>query len=277
MAKILARRTGLADFLKTRRARLHPEQFGLPTFSRRRTAGLRREELAQLIGVGISWYTWLEQGRDIQVSDEVLERLADILRLNEEERSHLFVLARASGEPLDEADLTLLPPDSAYQAALDAFIYPARLLDQRLNVVAWNACASRIFGDFASRSDRERNTAWSVFIYPATRELLVDWEKTARRSVAFLRAKCDRYPTDTWLMDLVADLQQASPEFRNWWPLHDVLLDCQCRDEINHPLLGRLLFQPTIFSIPERPDWQMIVYTPLVEDTVVKIKGLMKT
>src|SRR6266567_1581479 len=94
MTEIVKRRAGLTDFLKTRRARLRPEQFDLPTFGKRRTNGLRREELAQLVGVGVSWYTWLEQGRDIQVSNQVLERLANILRLNEEERRHLFVLAR---------------------------------------------------------------------------------------------------------------------------------------------------------------------------------------
>src|SRR4030081_1401550 len=94
MTTNVKRRTGLADFLRTRRARLHPEQFGLSTGLRRRTRGLRREELAQLVGVGVSWYTWLEQGRDIQVSDQVLERIASILQLNEEERRHLFLLAR---------------------------------------------------------------------------------------------------------------------------------------------------------------------------------------
>jgi transcriptional regulator with XRE-family HTH domain len=116
MTRIVKHRAGLADFLKTRRARLHPEQFGLPTFPRRRTMGLRREELAQLVGIGISWYTWLEQGRDIQVSEQVLERLAHILQLDAEEQSHLFVLARGPVPPSDERGSELLLQNAAYQA-----------------------------------------------------------------------------------------------------------------------------------------------------------------
>ena len=113
------RREALADFLKTRRARLHPEQFDLPPFPRRRTLGLRREEVAHLVGVGVSWYTWLEQGRDIQVSDHVLERLARILQLNAEERTHLFVLARGPVQRLDLGEQELPLQNAAYQAILD--------------------------------------------------------------------------------------------------------------------------------------------------------------
>src|SRR5579883_3043261 len=146
MRERVKRRAGLADFLQHRRARLLPEQFQLPTFGKRRTRGLRREELAQLVGVGVSWYTWLEQGRDIQVSNQVPERLADILQLNEEERDHLFVLARRPVELPEEQDGARPEQYASYQAVLDAFIYPARLLDRRLNIVAWNECANRIFG-----------------------------------------------------------------------------------------------------------------------------------
>src|SRR5882762_4309980 len=129
MRERVKRRAGLADFLQNRRARLHPEQFHLPTFQRRRTRGLRREELAQLVGVGVSWYTWLEQGRDIQVSNQVLERLADILQLNEEECRHLFILARGPASLPDEQGDERFAQHATYQIILDAFIYPARLLD----------------------------------------------------------------------------------------------------------------------------------------------------
>src|SRR5690242_2043981 len=121
MTERVKRRTGLSDFLRTRRARLRPEQFDLPTGSRRHTPGLRREELAHLVGVGISWYTWLEQGRDIQVSDQVLSRLADILQLNTEERHHLFVLARDPTPLPAELDGEKPSQNTPYQAILDAF------------------------------------------------------------------------------------------------------------------------------------------------------------
>lgn len=132
------RRAELADFLRTRRARLQPEQFGLPTFGRRRTPGLRRDEVAYLAGVGVSWYTWLEQGRDITVSDQVLERLAETLKLESEERNHLFVLARGL-VPVMDAHTEMISPPPGIQAVLDTLSpTPAILIDHRFNLIAWN-------------------------------------------------------------------------------------------------------------------------------------------
>jgi transcriptional regulator with XRE-family HTH domain len=219
------RRAELADFLKTRRARLRPEQFDLPTFNPRRTPGLRREELAQLAGVGVSWYTWLEQGRDIHVSDQVLERLAQVLQLNGEERCHLFNLVRGVVTMRNAQDHGMLPPGTAYQAILDALgIYPAQLYDRRLNVVAWNESARRVIADFASFSERERNASWFVFMHPSSRKLIVRWERAARQNIALLHARSDQSADDEWLRKLIADLRHGSPEFRAWWPLHDIRL-----------------------------------------------------
>jgi transcriptional regulator with XRE-family HTH domain len=276
MTEIMKRRAGLADFLKTRRARLRPEQFDLPTFQRRRTRGLRREELAQLVGVGVSWYTWLEQGRDIQVSNQVLERLADILRLNEEERRHLFVLARGPVALPDEQGSEKPGQYAIYQAVLDGFIYPARLLDRRLNIVAWNECAHRIFGYDTCRTEREYNVVWSMFMNPVQREIHVNWERDARSCLASLRTASDQYPDNIWLTKLAADLQQASPEFRAWWPEHNIRLGCGNLYEINLPQVGLLVLQPNVFGVPSRPDLQMVVYTPYVEDdTAAKLRALM--
>src|SRR5579859_7736071 len=150
MREKVARRAGLARFLQSRRARVQPDQYQLPAFQRRRTPGLRREELAQLVGVGVSWYTWLEQGRDIQVSDQVLERLASILQLNEEERRHLFLLAQGPVSPLDEAGRKMHKPNTTARTILDGFSYPALLFDEYVNVVGWNESANRVFGDYAS-------------------------------------------------------------------------------------------------------------------------------
>jgi transcriptional regulator with XRE-family HTH domain len=276
MRERIKSRAGLADFLQSRRARLHPEQFDLPTFQRRRVRGLRREELAQLVGVGVSWYTWLEQGRDIQVSDQVLERLADILQLNEQERRHLFILVRGPVSRPNEQRSEMRVQNTTAQIILDGFIYPARLFDRHLNVVAWNESANRVFGDYARRSERERNAPWFHFMHLSSRVFLVHWEREARRCLASLRTKHDQYPDDRWLSDLIADLQQASPQFRAWWPEHDILLDCGSLYEINHPLVGRLALHPTVFPLPEQPDLQMIVYTPLPqEDTAAKLRALM--
>lgn len=275
MRERVKQRAGLAEFLQSRRARLRPEQFHLPDFQRRRARGLRREELAQLIGVGVSWYTWLEQGRDIQVSTQVLERLASILQLGDEERRHLFLLAQGPLPPLDAADTRATAPNAAAQAILNGFIYPARLLDQRLNVVGWNESARSVFGDYALRSARERNVAWFHFLHPASRAFEVHWEQQARRCLASLRARHDQYPADPWLNELIAELQQASPEFRAWWPEHDIVLDCGSLYEINHPTAGRLALHPTVFPMPEQPELQMIVYTPFDHaETAARLRAL---
>lgn len=271
------RRTQLADFLKTRRARLHPEQFNLPTYLRRRKPGIRREELAELVGVGVSWYTWLEQGRDINVSDQILSRLADILQLNEQERSHLFLLARGPLPSPDELDRESSKHPAAYQAILNGWdIYPALLVDRHLDVIAWNESANRIFGDFSTRAPRDRNTVWSIFMDPSQRERLVHWEQAARRSIALLRARSDRYAQELWFRELIADLQQLSPEFRAWWPEYDILFACHGQNEINHPLLGPLVFQGTTLVMPEHPDLQIVVHTPLpIFDTPTKLRALV--
>ncbi|QBD76012.1 transcriptional regulator [Ktedonosporobacter rubrisoli] len=277
MTESVKRRAGLADFLRTRRARLRPEQFGFPTKPSRHTPGLRREELAQLVGVGISWYTWLEQGRNIQVSCQVLERLADILQLNGEERCHLFILARGPKPLLEPREHEI--QTSPYQAILDALgACPAYVLDRRLNVIAWNESASRVIGDFTHRSEeRARNLLWSMFMLPSSRKRFANWERAARGCIARFRALSDQYPDDRWLAELIADLQEASPEFRAWWPRHDILLRCKGSSEIQHPLVGLLAFQQTMLAVPERSDWQMVVHTPLPQtDTAAKLDAIMR-
>ncbi len=276
MRERVKRRTGLADFLQNRRARLRPEQFHLPTFQRRRAPGLRREELAQLVGVSVSWYTWLEQGRDIQVSDQVLERLAYILQLNAEERRHLFHLAQEPAPAQDQQDEKILTPNVTAQSILDGFTYPALLFDEHVNVVGWNESARRVFGDYPSWSARERNGVWWHFMHPSSRTFRVHWEREARGCLAGLRARYDRRPDDPCLNALIAELQQGSPEFRAWWSEHEILLECTGLNEINHPQVGRLALYATLFPMPAQPELQMVVYTPLPqEDTAAKLSRLM--
>lgn len=272
------RRAGLADFLKARRARLHPEQFGLPMLGSRRTPGLRREELAQLVGMGVSWYTWLEQGRDIQVSDQVLSRLASILQLDEEERSYLFCLARGPVSRLWGSSGERLAQPSASQDMLDAFMYPAHLVDRHLNVVAWNESANRVFGDYTRRSLRERNIVWFVFTHPSARAFFINWEQAARSTMALLRVRSDHHADDAWLAELIADLLRTSPEFRAWWPRHDILSTCRYPTIINHPLVGCLAFQPTTLVEPSQPGVRLGIHIPLPqEDTSAKLTALMTT
>lgn len=273
------RRAELADFLKTRRARLRPEQFGLPVVGRRRTPGLRRDEVAQLAGVGVSWYTWLEQGRDITVSDQVLESLASVLQLDAEERGHLFFLARGM-VPISDGNQEADPPlTSGHQAVLDALgTSPAYLMDQFFNVIAWNESARQVFGDFALRSERDRNAIWYTLTHPSQREFFCDWEQAAQHAVMSFRAVYDRHAGEMWVEQLVADLKQASPEFRTWWPLHNIEWSCDPHEkELNHPLVGRLLVYSAMLVMPDAPTLRMVVFTPRSQDTAVKLATLLKT
>ncbi len=270
------RRAELADFLKTRRARLQPGQFGLPTIGRRRTPGLRRDEVAQIAGVGVSWYTWLEQGRDITVSDQVIERLAETLQLEREERRHLFVLARGM-EPVVGERAEIDPPPPGLQAVLDGLgINPAILIDQRFNLLAWNESAKRVFGDLSLLSGKERNRIWQIFVNPASRQLYVDWERVAQHAVMHLRSVYDRYIGDAWFEQFLTDLQQESPEFRALWLQHDVQAACDFyqEKELNHPLVGRLSLSSTVFIVPVVPPLQMVTYTPCSQDTASKLETL---
>ena len=273
------RRAELADFLRTRRARLHPEQFGLSTPGRRRTPGLRREEVAQLAGVGVSWYTWLEQGRDITVSEQVLESLARILQLESEERRHLFVLARGMVPVADESSEIVSPPPGL-QAVLDALgTNPAYLVDHRFNLVAWNESACRVFGDFSLLSERERNRIWHLFVHPSSRQLYVDWEQAAEHAVMNFRAAYDQYIGDAWFEHFLTDLQQKSPEFRTWWSQHNVqgVCDFYQEKELNHPQVGRLSLSSTVLIVPVDPPLHMVTFTPCSQETATKLETVGKT
>ncbi len=273
------RRAELADFLRTRRARLHPEQFGLSTPGRRRTPGLRREEVAQLAGVGVSWYTWLEQGRDITVSEQVLESLARILQLESEERRHLFVLARGMVPVADESSEIVSPPPGL-QAMLDALgTNPAYLIDHRFNLVAWNESACRVFGDFSLLSERERNRIWYMFVHPSSRQLFVNWEQAAYHAVMNFRAAYDQYIGDAWFEHFLIDLQQKSPEFRTLWAQHNVEAACSFyqEKELNHPQVGRLFLSSTVLIVPVDPPLQLVTFTPCSQETVAKLETVGQT
>ncbi|MGF1481406.1 MAG: helix-turn-helix transcriptional regulator [Cyanophyceae cyanobacterium] len=267
----------LSSFLKNRRSRISPGEVGLPEGVRRRTPGLRREEVAQLAGVGVTWYTWIEQGRDIQVSVQVLEGIARALKLNLDERNHLFLLADQS------------PPIASIQSqesvsplllqALDRFsANPAYITGQRWDLLAWNQSACAVFGDFGSLPLQERNILWFVFTNENLRQNLVDWEAHARLVLAQFRASYSRYIGDPWFVELINDLEVASPKFRLWWVEHDVLGRIDGHKEIAHPLVGRLALNYVVFKVADRPNLEVVMYLPLPEsDTALKLQQLLAT
>ena len=266
----------LGDFLRTRRTRLTPEEVGLPRGSRRRTPGLRRTEVAQMVGVSVDWYTWLEQGRSITPSTQVLERLVQTLRLDTNERTHLFLLAQQQPPPTLIVEPETVSP--ALQHFLDQFgTRPAFVSGRRWDILAWNDAGCAIFGDFRQRTaPRERNTVWGIFTNPLSRQFVVNWEDDARQILAQFRNNCGRYPEDAQLTELIHDLMIHSPEFRAWWPEHEVLSGQEGRKTLNHPQVGYLMFERLTFQVFDTPDLKVTVYTPLEEaDTPRKLEQLL--
>ncbi len=259
------RRQALADFLRQCRARLTPGEVGLPSRLRRRTPGLRREEVAQLANMGTSWYIWLEQGRAVHPSASVLESLAQALRLTPNERRHLFLLA---GQPLPP--LTVAPTEEVVSPALQQVLddlnpSPAYILGRRYDYLAWNQAADGLFSIADSISDTAspytRNLIWRLFTNPTTQGR-PHWEMVARATLAEFRTASARYPDDPWFEELIEDLKQASPNFCRWWPHHDVRSLLDGHKVIQHPTLGTLEFEEFTLQVLTNPDIRIMIYIP---------------
>jgi transcriptional regulator with XRE-family HTH domain len=276
IARPAAQRREAGDFLRSRRERLTPADVGLPNGFRRRTLGLRREEVAMLADVGTTWYTWLEQGRDVRPSNELLSALAEALRLDATERRHLFVLydRRAPERPAAGPERV----DEPLRRMLDSLTaQPAFVLGRRWDVLAWNRAADVVYGPYARLEGDERNTLHMVFADPDHRRLLVDWEALARSSLAMFRADCARYACDPDFERLVARLTRLSPEFARWWPERQVARPLAGQKRIDHPIAGRMLFEYSSLGIGDPPDMKLIVFTPLEEEeTVRKLERLLR-
>lgn len=251
------RRDQLRDFLRTRRARLAPADVGMAVGVRRRTPGLRREEVAVLAGVGVSWYTWLEQGRDITVSAEVLDAIARALRLSATERVHLYLLAglnppRTAGAP----DVDVAPE---LRDLLDAWDpRPAMLLDRYWNVLAVNRTASAVFGFTGG----DRNCLVAFFTDDRYRRIHVHWEGVAPSVVAAFRADAAHAPDDPRFARIVAAVSAASAEFTALWERHDVAGHGTAVKAVRHPDVGDLVFDKTALVVADHPDRRIELYNP---------------
>ena len=266
-------RSELANFLRTRRSQLSPVEVGLPRTARRKTAGLRREEVAQLTGVGVTWYTWLEQGRDIHVSTQVLDSLAQTFRLTSAEKAHLFLLA-GQASPAHP-----VPQQEHVSPFLTHFLEhmgtsPAYIMGRRWDVLAWNRAACQVFANFATMPIEERNIVRLLFINEEYRRRFVDWEGMAQRVLAQLRASSSQYHDDTHLNALIQELQQRSPEFAYWWSRHEVQERQDGRKELLHPLVGSLMLEHSTFQMEDAPGLKMVVYLPACEETAKKLEQL---
>ncbi|WP_369261567.1 helix-turn-helix domain-containing protein [Streptomyces sp. R35] len=257
----LDRRAELSEFLRTRRARLKPEDVGLPDFGRhRRVPGLRREELAQLAGVSVAYYTRLEQGNGRNVSAEVLDAIARALRLSDAEHAHLTHLAKPKQHKKKQ---TSRPQHvrGALRQLLDTLDgVPAYITGQRSDILVWNRMAAAVFGDWSELAPQERNWARMVFLKPEYRDLFVDWEQKAIDIVCALRMDAGCHPDDPRLSALVGELSVKSEDFRRLWATHDVKEKSHGVKRLRHPLVGDLALQFESFRLTDDSELALITY-----------------
>ncbi|MZD05370.1 helix-turn-helix domain-containing protein [Streptomyces sp. SID5785] len=259
----LDRRAELSEFLRTRRARLKPEDVGIASHGRhRRVPGLRREELAQLAGVSVAYYTRLEQGNGRNVSAEVLDSIARALRLTDAEHAHLTDLAK----PKEQRRRTRAPRRQqqmrpALRHMLDSMEgVPAYVGGARSEILAWNRTAAALFGDWGVLPPAERNWARLTFLAPDYRELFVDWESKASDMVSYLRLYAGRHPEDPELSALVGELSVKSEEFRRLWATHDVKEKGHGVKRMHHPLVGDLSLSYETLHLPDDDGQFLSVY-----------------
>ncbi|MCU6666560.1 MAG: helix-turn-helix transcriptional regulator [Silvania sp.] len=254
-------RTDLAAFLRAQRERLSPVDVGLPSGTRRRTPGLRREEVAALAGVGLTWYTWLEQGRDIGVSSTFLDNLARVLKLDAAERRHLFMLAHERPPAEPGKTWCVLPP--LVRRLMHDLPHPAFVLNLRWDVLGFNALADELF-NFGCHIPEQRNLLWLLFTDNTLQRRIVDWNEQAPLMLSSFRRDFTRASQNTDIAELVNELEYVSPEFKGWWRQHQVPAKC---NGVRHLLIGEqaLPFEFTSLTVDEDRHLRLIVYARQIE------------
>ena len=262
--------------MRAQRARLTPADVGLPDGSasgRRRTPGLRREEVAQLSGVGVTWYTWLEQGRDISASVQVVDALARALLLSPDQHRHLRELAGLP--PTDPAEPIgdLLP---RLQLLVDAAApSPASVYDSHFDYLVWNESYVRVRHDPRTLPANRRNMIWMMFTDPGNRARMVNWESAARAVLSQFRTAAGRRPDDPRFAELVAALTEASPQFRDWWAEYPVRYFRPTTIAIKHPQAGLIGLQLFQLRLADQPDLVMVIQVPANQTYLARVNSLL--
>ncbi len=271
------RRAELAAFLRSRRERITPEDVGLPPGIRRRTAGLRREEVAMLAGVGVTWYTWLEQGRPINASTQVLDAVARTLKLDQPELEHLYRLAdvpEAAAAAEDAAQIVQVAPEM--QRILDALpTLPASIMNERFDLLAWNHAYAALFPGVVRQPACERNTLWLSFTYPPCCHPYLNRDEQLGMLVAQLRSAYGRHVGEPAWTRFVRRLQAASPQFSKLWAQHEVASPTTYLKIFRHPAHEQLVMTTTSLGILAAPGTRMVVYTPADDVTSAAVASLI--
>lgn len=254
-----AKPKSLGQFIQAQRALLSPAEVGLPAGMRRRTPGLRREEVAQLCGISVTWYTWIEQGRTASISPDVLTRISEVLRLSRAKHAYLFELANKK-----TPDRKAAPAEDVPQAILDivrGMKTPAYLLDRYWNAVAWNRSAKTLFAGWLDRQDTPKNLLYFMFCDPAAQALVEQWEHRALRLVAEFRADSSAIQDEPEIKALIAQLSAGSGVFKRAWARQDVIDREGGERKFNHPLKGPLSYRQVTFRVANRTDLKLVVLT----------------
>ncbi len=264
----------LGTYLKNRRTKLDPASFGLAG-GRRRTLGLRREEVAQRANISATWYTWLEQGRGGNPSAQVLDRIAQALTLTEVEREHLFLIALGRPPEVRYRSSDVITP--RLQRLLDVLTYsPAIVRTATWDIVAWNRAASAVLTDYGALPPHQRNILRLIFSDQRVRAAQPEWEAVARFVVATFRIDAARAGADAEIAPLVDELCQSSPEFASMWRDNDVQTHGDGVKHLRHPQLGPITMEYSAFAVDGRPDLSLIVYNPATPADRALIKSLVK-
>jgi transcriptional regulator with XRE-family HTH domain len=269
------RRAELGDFLKARRARLSPGDFGMPPGSRRRTPGLRREEVALLAGVGVTWYTWLEQGRQINASTQVLDAVARTLRLERAEREHLYRLAEAT--PLRAECSRQAVPDAIREIVSSLDPLPASVINSRYDVLMANDASEELFWEWHTMPCIHKNTLWCCVTEPSARAKLPEYESQVRYMVARLRSAYGRHVGDPDWEEDIRRLASLSREFAELWARHEVADPEPRALTYLHPVAGPLRLVLSELNVPELPEARISVYTPADDDTRARMPLTRRT
>ncbi len=252
-------RSEFGDFLRSRRQKLSPKAVGLSSLRRRRTPGLRREEVAELAGIGVDWYIRLEQGRAVSPSVTTIDALARALRLGKAEHAHLRALARDTSRRAFSRETV----PATIRRLVESLDQPAYVTGRRWDVLAWNAAAADIFTDFGRLAEADRNILLYMLIDPGARRLFgAGWADEAKRVVAQFRATHDLWAGDPAFLDLLERLRHRSPEFATWWEAHDIRNGGAGQKLLNHPSKGLLRFEYATFQANDDPALKLVIYTP---------------
>jgi transcriptional regulator with XRE-family HTH domain len=255
-------RDGIREFLASRRARITPDQAGLPVYgTNRRVEGLRREEVALLAGISVEYYTRLERGNTNGVSDDVLEGIARALQLDEAERAHLFDLVRATLTRAPRRRPTQERVRPGVQQILDSITAPAYVRNERLDILAANRLGEALYSPVFDLSSRPINSARFLFLSPKASEFFVDWDTIAHDAVAILRSAAGRDPYDKRLTDLIGELSTRSDEFRVRWAAHNVKFHRTGTKRFHHPVVGEVTLNFEALELAADPGQRLNVYT----------------